>query len=232
MSVSLSGVGVLDKVAAVLDAVLTGPQTLTGLMESTGQPRATAHRLASAMELHGLLGRDHAGRWVLGSRFSPDGAGSLVAAAQPVLDRTRDLTGESVQLFVRRGGERVCVAASDRRAGLRDTVPVGARLPLTAGSGAKVLLAWAAPEDVGGLLRGATFGTAELAGVRRRGLATSVGEREPGVASVSAPVWRGDTVTAALCVSGPVDRLGRQPARRVGAAAVAAAAELTRLLAQ
>jgi DNA-binding IclR family transcriptional regulator len=230
MSDSLSGVGVLDKAVAVLDAVTAGPATLPELMARTGQPRATAHRLATALEVHGLVARDGAGRWVLGPRWATAGSAPLDVIAQPVLDRTREDTGESVQLFVRRADERVCLAASDRRAGLRDTVPVGSVLPLTAGSGAKVLLAWAEAVEVTPLLRGATFTAASLADVRRRGYATSVGERETGVASVSAPVWRGQTLAGALCVSGPVDRLGRRPARRVGPAAVAAAADLSRLL--
>ena len=51
-----------------------------------------------------------------------------------------------------------------------------------------------------------------LAEVRRRGWAQSVAEREPGVASVSAPVRdSAGNVIAAVSVSGPVDRIGRRP---------------------
>ena len=51
--------------------------------------------------------------------------------------------------------------------------------------------------------------------MRRRGWAASVGEREAGVASVSAPVFDGPgTVVAAVSVSGPIDRLGQHPGRR------------------
>ena len=66
-----------------------------------------------------------------------------------------------------------------------------------------------------------------LAAVRRRGWAESVGERESGVASVSAPVRdAGGAVVAAISVSGPADRLGAHPGRRLGAAVQAAAAQL------
>ena len=45
----------------------------------------------------------------------------------------------------------------------------------------------------------------------------SVEEREAGVASVSAPVVGSDgSVVAAVSVSGPIDRLTRQPGRRFG----------------
>jgi DNA-binding IclR family transcriptional regulator len=67
-----------------------------------------------------------------------------------------------------------------------------------------------------------------LATVRRRGWAASVGEREAGVASVSAPVRdASDEVVAALSVSGPVERLGRSPGSRFAAAVVAAADRLS-----
>jgi DNA-binding IclR family transcriptional regulator len=54
-----------------------------------------------------------------------------------------------------------------------------------------------------------------------------VGEREAGVASVSAPV-RGPNgrVIAAVSVSGPLERLGRQPGRLHAPAVLAAATQL------
>ena len=61
--------------------------------------------------------------------------------------------------------------------------------------------------------------------MRRRGWAQSVGEREAGVASVSAPVrGPGGRVVAAVSVSGPIERLTRQPGRLHAQAVVAAAA--------
>ena len=60
-----------------------------------------------------------------------------------------------------------------------------------------------------------------------RGWAASVAEREPGVASVSAPVFGPDEqVIAAISVSGPIERLTRSPGRRHAGAVVAAATEL------
>ena len=76
--------------------------------------------------------------------FRADPAMDLAALAGPVLARLHDATGESVQLYIRSGDKRLCIAARDSGTGLRDSVPVGALLPLAAGSGGKVLLAWAA----------------------------------------------------------------------------------------
>ena len=70
-----------------------------------------------------------------------------------------------------------------------------------------------------------------LVEVRKRGWAQSAAEREPGVASVSAPVRDGrGAVVAAVSVSGPIDRMGRRPGARWAADLLAAAEALTRRL--
>ncbi|MGH3424862.1 MAG: IclR family transcriptional regulator, partial [Nocardioidaceae bacterium] len=159
------------------------------------------------------------------------GEDRLLAAAGPVLARLRDITGESAQLFRRQGDYRVCVAAAERPTGLRDTVPVGSQLTMSAGSAAQILLAWEDPERMNRGLQSAAFSAAALAGVRRRGWAQSVGEREPGIASVSACVRsQSGKVIAAVSVSGPLERLTRQPGRMHAPAVVAAAERLSQSL--
>ena len=179
-----SGVGVLDKAALVLTALESGPATLAGLVTATGLARPTAHRLAVALEHHRLVARDLQGRFVLGPRLAElsvaAGEDRLLATAGPVLARLRDITGESSQLWRRQGDYRVCVAAAERPSGLRDTIPVGSQLTMRAGSAAQVLLAWEDPERIHRGLQNAAFSAAALSGIRRRGWAQSVGEREPG----------------------------------------------------
>lgn len=202
----------------VLRAVAARPCGLAELCLRTGLPRATAHRLAVGLEAHRLLSRGTDGRWRPGPALRELGQSALdplLEAASIVLPRLRDLTGESVQLYRREGMVRICVAAAEPRSGLRDTVPVGARLPMTAGSGAKVLAAWADPATQRIVLSEAIFGERTLIEVRKRGWAQSVAERESGVASVSAPVRDASgTVVAAVSVSGPVERIGRRPGIR------------------
>lgn len=211
MELSVSGVGVLDKAVALLAAVEDGPRSLGDLVEATGLSRATAHRLATALEAHGLLRRDPIGRFTLGLRLVGLGraaaeAAPLGDAARPALARLRDRTGESAQLYVREGDRRICVLSLESPHGLRTIVPPGAALPLELGS-------------AGTVLRG---DPAAL----RRGWAESVEEREPGVASVSAPVLdAAGRVLAAVSVSGPIDRTTRRPGRRYAEAVVAAARE-------
>jgi DNA-binding IclR family transcriptional regulator len=230
-----SGIGVVDKSAAILSAVASSPRTLAELVSVTDLPRATAHRLAVALEVHRLLARDSEGRFVLGPRVGelahalPD---ALVSAAAPVLAAVRDECGESTQLYRRDGSERVCVAAAERASGLRTTVPVGTRLPLSAGSGAQVLCAWSDPSTLAPVLASAQFTPRLLAEVRRRGWAQSVAQREAGVASVSAPVLTpSGALLAAISISGPIERLGRNPGARFAPVLVAGAQRIAAALA-
>jgi DNA-binding IclR family transcriptional regulator len=230
-----SGVGVLDKTISVLNALESGPASLAALVQATGLARPTAHRIAVALERHRMLTRDAQGRFVLGPRIAELAAAAgedrLLAIAQPILTQLRDLTGESAQLYRRQAETRICVAAAERASGLRDTVPVGAALPMTAGSAAQVLLAWEEPERMHRGLRGARFSATTLAQVRRRGWAASVAEREPGVASVSAPVRSpGGKIIAAVSVSGPIERLTRSPGRLHAAAVVGAGEKISEML--
>jgi DNA-binding IclR family transcriptional regulator len=228
-----SGVGVLDKAVLVIDSLADGPASLAALVERSGLSRPTAYRLAVALESHRYVARDESGRFIIGPRFAelrPDDGDPLLSAAGPVLERLRDTTHESAQLYRRAGGVRRCVAAAERTSGLRDTVPVGAELPMTAGSAAQVLLAWEADQEADPS-PDARFTRSALATVRRRGWAASVAEREAGVASVSAPVRdAAGRVVAAVSVSGPIDRLTRTPGRLHAPAVTAAGHSLSRSL--
>ena len=230
-----SGVGVLDKAVSILSTLEAGPHSLAELVSATGIARPTAHRLAVALEFHRLVARDLTGRFVLGPRSSELGAAAgedrLLAAAAPALAALRDATGESAQLYRRQGDLRICVAVAERLSGLRDSVPVCAALTMQAGSAAQILLAWEDSEKIHRGLTNARFTAAQLSADRRRGWAQSVGEREAGVASVSAPVRAPNgKVIAAVSISGPIERLGRQPGRIHAAAGVATAARLTEYL--
>ena len=161
-----------------------------------------------ALEVHGLVRRDDDGRFCLGLRLIGLGheaaeAVPLWAAARPALAWLHEQTGESVQLFVRDGDARVCVESIESPRELRTIVPVGARLPLSAGSAGKVL-----------------SGTAGE-------WVQSVGEREEGVASVSAPVRdAAGRVVAAVSISGPIQRLTRKPGQKYGDLVAEAAAQV------
>src|SRR5262249_14170176 len=160
-----------------------GPKSLGELVSATGLPRATAHRLAVALQVHDLVRRDSDGRYALGFGLATLGRAALDSApvaelARPALAWPPDEPEESAQLYVRDGDPRVCIDSLESPHGLRTIVAVGAALPLRAGSAGRVLLDEAGSDA---------------------GWIESVEEREAGVASVSAPIRdRSGAVVAAI----------------------------------
>lgn len=212
---SVSGVGVLDKAFLVLNELVARPLSLTEVVERTGIPRATSHRLLSALEHHGAVRRNDNGDYCIGPTLAGLGRAAtqqfpFLQFARDVATQIRDRTGESVQVFVPESEGRRCVVSLESPNGLRWIVPEGALFPLTRGSAGKV-----------------------LSGVRLStgGWIESVEERVKGVASVSAPVVDdAGLIIAALSVSGPLERMGAQPGAKFGAVVVKGARQLSEFL--
>ncbi|HTW10634.1 MAG TPA: IclR family transcriptional regulator C-terminal domain-containing protein [Acidimicrobiales bacterium] len=219
---TLPGTAAIGKAVSVLDHLAAaGPSTLADLVAALEMPRATTYRLAEALLGYGLAAKDRGGHYRLGPRLAELGrlAGlhrpSLARAATPPLERLRDRTGESTQLFVAEGGRRVCIVSLESPHSLRTIVAVGAALPMDRGSAGRVLSSLAA-----GRARAGNPAWVE-----------SVEERELGVASVSAPVYLDGEVVAAVSVSGPVERTSRSPGARYGDMVAEAARDVAAALA-
>lgn len=194
-----TGVGVLDRVVAILDTVEVTPMGASELARTLGLSVPTAHRLVAAMLKHGLLQRDSDGTHHIGPRFA---SSALTAAAAPVLEDMRARTSETAQLWVLRGSDRLCVASAESPEELRAAVPVGTLLPLSAkGSAARVLTA-DPPDPVH----------------PRRRWFESVSERTPGLCSVSVGVRYRGAIIAAVCLAAPVFRVAPEgPGYQYGA---------------
>ncbi|RYM04973.1 IclR family transcriptional regulator [Sporolactobacillus sp. THM7-7] len=221
-----SGIGVLDKAVHILSYLsMKGEGGLSEIVSSTGMARSTVYRLLKAMEIHHLVVHTSGRRFALGSRLIGWGEKSKyrtwIECARPILVQLRDVTGVSTQLFVREGNERVCIASEEPFIGLKNTVPLGAVFPLSAGSAGKVLVVWSEGNII----------AEEQKTIKKRGWAESVAEREPGVASVSAPVFGpARHLYAAICLSGPIHRLGEHPGQRFSALVVDAAKKIEKTL--
>jgi DNA-binding IclR family transcriptional regulator len=226
-------VGVIDRAAAVLSAVEDGARSLGAIQAATGLTRSTTHRLVTSLEDHGFLFRVGGLGYALGPRLLGLASAAmrelpLRELARPALERLARSTGESAQLYVRDGDRRICVDTVESDRELRTIVDVGASLPLTKGSAGKVFLAWGPgpqAEEIDDRL------SQQIATTRRRGWADSVGEREEGVASVSAPVFGpANELLAAISVSGPASRLAPLRARNYAPAVLDAAREVAATL--
>lgn len=203
----------LERAAAILDAVGRSAASASELSRRTGLSLSTAHRLALQMVDYGFLRRTETGTFRLGERFVRS---ALENAALPVLHELRDRTGETAQLWVRRGDERICLISADSRHELRATLPPGSRLPLPAGSSGRLL---AADDEV----------LAELASA---GWIESVGSRTPGLGSISAPVRTEEGIIAAVCLAMPLARVAASPGQDHGDVVVLAAERIAEAVAR
>lgn len=194
----------LARIVSILDAVEGSAASATELARRSGLSVSTAHRLALSMVEYGFLRRTESGDFQLGHRFVRT---ALESAALPVLTGLRDATGETAQLWLRRGDERICALSVDSQQELKATLPVGARLALPAGSSGRLL---ARQPDA-------------LEELEREGWVESVARRTPGLGSVSAPVMaRGDLI-ATVCLAVPLTRVQESPGRDFGGQVRAAA---------
>lgn len=215
---------------------------------SLAVPRSTAHRLLRAMEQAGFLAHDpetytyRLGLWLVRLGEVAVDSVDLRNAARPYLRELAAETGESAFLLVVQGTSAVVVEVQESQSPLRLTLPVGTPWPLHAGASNRVLLAFLPPAQQEEVLRrplrritprtitDADRLRRELARVRRRGFAYSVGELTPGVAAVAVPVLVQGKLLGGLTVAGPEGRLtpGRLPAivRRLRHASEAIARDL------
>lgn len=221
---------VLEKSSLILDLVAEAPDaaTLTTIAHRLGLPRSSIHRLLSELVRLGLLFRTGAGAYGPGPRLARWGQAAgrvdhLVRIAQPVMLQLRDDVGESVHLYVRQRGARVCVSAVEGSYELRHFTEVGKPLPLSVGASGKLLLAFANRSTQEQELRRVASNPVtprapsveelktQMAAVVASGWSTSFGEREEGLAAAAVPIRDQDgDVIAALSVSGPSARLSAE----------------------
>jgi DNA-binding IclR family transcriptional regulator len=217
------GVAAVDRAIAVLRAVARCGESssLADLAGATGLYKSTILRLAASLEDGGLLVRTKDGRFRLGPAVAEFGARFERSAASPelFLPVMRDLareSGESVAFYVPAGRQRLCLYRVESRQALRYSVAEGDLLPLGIGSGGRMLSAHLGQD-------GAIYDA-----IRRDGHYHSDGERDPGVAGISAPVFRaGGEIAGALTVAGPRNRMTPARARDLVAPLKDRAAALT-----
>lgn len=213
-------------VERALDVVLcftdSAELTLTEISAKVALHKSTVHRLLASLEGRGFVIRNtETDKYRLGFRiwelaanmeYGDDPATILL----PEMERLRDQVDETISLYVRDGIERIRIQAVQSSQAIRRVAPIGARLPLSVGASSKALIVFAEPAEQRELLEALSWTDAgeravferQLGEIRRLGYATSIEEREPGAAAVSAPIFsRSHKLVAALAVSGPSNRL-------------------------
>jgi len=198
---------------------------LVELSKRTGMNKTTVLRLARTLAKKNYLVQREDGSWRLGRA-----AGWLGACYQATFDvhdivepALRDLTietGESASFYVREGAQRTCLARVDGPQTIRHHVRVGIGLPLELGAPGRVILAFSGEQ-------GETYEE-----IRKRGYHLSLGEREPEVSSVAAPIFGVDwKLLGSICISGPTSRLPKTRLLELAQAVMQAANQLSYSLA-
>ena len=239
------GVGSVARAIALLDVLAEsdGGARVNELARRIGVNPSTASRLLGTLEAGGLVERTPGGPYRLGLK--------LVALSDRVLGQldVRDLarprltwlvqeTGETASLSVPGGGEAITVDFVPSPSSVASLARLGRPSVAHATAVGKVMLAFgqAAPpaEPIAYTERTITEPAAlaeELDSVRGAGIAEAVGEREPDLNSLAAPViGRGGELVAILGLQGPATRLPASTRRSLREPLLQAARELGRSL--
>ena len=219
---------VLDKAIRILELLAQSNRgvRLKDLISTASLNKSTALRILRALESHELAARDGSGGFVLGSRVlwwenCYRRNFELLAVARPVLEKLRDLTGETVTFSILMGQQTVVIDQVVSRNVTSTRFELGLSAPLHAGASGKVILAHMSQHEQKKFLRSPHLryltdqtitSRAKLEGdlrkCRLKGFTVSRGERTPNTCSIAAPVLaRAGEVAGVISIVGPTDRL-------------------------
>ncbi len=220
---------------------------ITDIARALHMPKAAVHRVLSSLRTRDIVKIDpETHRYALGPAMVTLGLAALNAIqirrrAQRELAGLSEATHETATLSIRTGNSRMYIDQVTPRREVIMSVSLGVLYPLHAGSSSKAFLAFLSDEEIDAYLAGALESVTEatqvdreqiredLRRIRERGFAESTGERQPGAASVAAPILdQGGGPIAVLSVCGPANRF---PAER-DAAVTTLLAVTTRLSAE
>jgi DNA-binding IclR family transcriptional regulator len=245
--------GVLGRYAYILDTLAAAPEglTLTEIMQTTGLPRGTVHRLLGALLEVGYI-EPVEGRkvYVLGSRLlhmlhlgTP--AELVDRLVGPILDRLVAQFRETAFLAKLEGREVRSVAMTLPPSGGQSYVQPGREMPAHAAASAKAIFAFQDEAVVTEVLAqplekftnkaitDPAAVRAELENARRDGYAVCDEELDPGIYSIACPVHLEDLgVIYSIGLVGLTERLHRFPADKIVAGLNQAATEIAALLAR
>ncbi|AFP38915.1 IclR family transcriptional regulator [Mycolicibacterium smegmatis] len=231
----------LDRFVSVLScfSVHAPVATAADVRERTGLPPTTTNRLIRSLVERGILSQDPRG-YKLSLRFvgwaEVAKAGSdLVEASTPILAELRDRSGESTGLALLDNDCRYVINNCSSRRSIVFHTEIGQTLPLYAGSGGKVILAFTdhlpnlrrLTKLASGTITSRAKLEKELEVIRERGWAYAQSEREDGLNSVAAPVLDASGLIGSMTIGGPAFRMGEDRAEELGLMVLDAARELS-----
>ena len=201
-----------------------------GIRELSGElgfSPATVQRILKTLKEYDFVRQDPATRqYYIGNIFyrflqTLQESNTLTSYARRYMEELATRTRETVHINIIEGGHRLCIDTIESPRTLKAGMPVGHRSPLYAGASAKCLLAFCTDEFVQEYLAstrlesltentitGVVRLNEEILRIRENGYARSIGERTPGLGSLSAPVLdHSGRVQASLSLAIPEIRI-------------------------
>ena len=210
-----------------------GPMRLAEVVQASGSPKTTCHRLLGVLCANGLLRMDREGRYAPGPLLLSMGMNFLRQTdvrtmALPAMQELTDSTRETCHLGLMHFPWVVYLEKVESPHAVRMHSQVGAMNPLHSTGLGKALLAFAPPDLIDQVCSGPlpaitehtiTDGQAlrvELECIRNQGFAIDDLENEAGIRCVGAPILghEGQSI-AAISIAGPETRLTPKVAKEL-----------------
>jgi sugar lactone lactonase YvrE/DNA-binding IclR family transcriptional regulator len=244
-SSGVAGAQALGKGFSLLNLIADAPHPMrfTDLLNYSGLPKGTLHRLLGALQEVRFLKLDERDQtFRLGHRIFEMAHRvwsdfDLRGAAEPELERLRTLSQETARLGLLDGDSVLIIDQREFLRPIRLGNGVGSRVLASASAIGKVILAYRAPEEIAVFLKEWELGAptpnsisnptefqSELDLIKARGYAVSIEEQFVGVSAVAAPVLdhRGQSL-GAISITGPSNRLTPEMLHTLGREVIEAA---------
>jgi len=178
------------------------------LSTSLGFSPATVQRILQVLKSYEFVRQDPLTRqYFVGTVFyrfleNLNSSNNLSRMGRRFMEEMASATLETVHLNIVEGNMRICIDTIESPKVLKAGMPIGNQSPLYAGASAKCLLAFSDEEFITGYFKAVNLEPItdhtiirqenlikELKKIKKQGYALSLGERTPGLGSLSAPVF-------------------------------------------
>jgi IclR family pca regulon transcriptional regulator len=202
--------------------------TAARLGDELGLNAATAHRFLATLEEAGALVAVRRGTYRLGLGAAELGrmaeaTNPIAPHVQPLIEALRDALRESVMVCRLGRAGPVCVAVAPADRPITVSINVGTTLDMLGSAQGRLWLAEMPEARRAAWLSGAPE-PAELARIRTEGVALNLGDAEPDIAAVAAPIRdRRGACALTLSAFGPLTRFTPEAQARIRAQVLATA---------
>ena len=163
---------------------------------------STTYRILTTLEEYGYVSRLKNKDYVVGTQALYLSAiytqSNHLEQIRPIVDRIRDMSGETASFFVEEEDKRICLYRAHSRDEIRHNIEQGSRLKLNQGASGRIILAYGKRKnDKQGFYKD----------IRDKGYYLSINEHNAALFALAVPVVsNSDKFVGAIVISGPISR--------------------------